>query len=197
MPARPPAPGDPVEELRDMHPFSPAQVVGYVALVLGVSGFLQRDDRRLKLLVACECFVYVVHFTLLGRPPAASSALVSGVRTLLSVRFRSAWLAAASVAVNVGLAVALSTRGAGWIPVVGSSLGAIAVFTMRGVPMRLVLLASTSLWLANNVLSRSLGGTVLESLIAATSISTILRMTLAERAAAGERARSKPEGATP
>ncbi|WP_242334646.1 MULTISPECIES: YgjV family protein [unclassified Anaeromyxobacter] len=180
-----------------MHPFSPAQVVGYVALVLGVSGFLQRDDRRMKLLVASECFVYVVHFTLLGRPPAASSALVSGVRTLLSVRFRSAWLAAASVAVNVGLAVALSTRGAGWIPVVGSSLGAIAVFTMRGVPMRLVLLASTSLWLANNVLSRSLGGTVLESLIAATSISTILRMTLAERAAAAESARSGAEGATP
>ena len=137
---------------------SPAQVAGYVALVLGVTGFLQHDDRRLKLFVSLECFVYVVHFALLGRPPAASSALVSGVRTLLSVRFRSAWLAAASVAVNVALAVALATRGAGGIPVVGSSLGAIAVFTMRGIPMRLVLLSSTSLWLANNVLAGSVGG---------------------------------------
>ena len=102
-----------------VHLLSPAQLLGYLALVLGVSGFLQRDDRRLKLLVAAECLVYVAHFALLGRPSASSSALVSAVRTGLSAWFRSAWLAAASVAVNVGLAVALGTTGTGWIPVFG------------------------------------------------------------------------------
>ncbi len=163
----------------DIQWLSPAQAVGYLALVLGIAGFLQRDDRRLKLFVAFESFAYVAHFALLGRPPAASSALVSGARTLLSVRFRSAWLAAASSAVSVGLALALSTRGLGWLPVVASCLGAIAVFTLRGIPMRLALLSSTSLWLANNILSRSVGGTVLESLIAAASVSTIARMALA------------------
>lgn len=162
-----------------MHWFSPAQVAGYVALVLGIAGFLQRDDRRLKLLVAGESLVYVLHFALLGNPAAASSACVSGVRTLLSVRYRSAWLAAASAAASVGLAASLSTRGAGWLPVAGSCLGAVALFTMQGIPMRLVLLGSTSLWLANNILSRSIGGTVLETLIAATSISTIVRMMMA------------------
>lgn len=178
-----------------MQLLSPAQVAGYVALILGVGGFLQRDDRRLKLLVAGECFVYVVHFALLGRPPAASSAAVSGVRTLLSAWFRSGWLAAATVAVNVGLAVALSTRGTGWIPVVGSSLGAVAVFTLEGLPMRLVLLTSTAAWLTNNVLSRSVGGTVLESLIALASLSTIVRMVAADRAAAGGRAAARSEQA--
>jgi hypothetical protein len=174
-----------------MHALSPAQLVGYLALVLGVAGFLQRDDRRLKLLVSAECFAYVVHFALLGVPSASSSALVSGVRTALSIRFRSAGLAAATVAVNVALAVAVSTHGAGWIPVAGSSLGAVAVFTMRGIPMRLVLLTSTACWLANNVLAGSIGGTVLESLIAAASLSTIVRMALAARGV-GARA----EGAT-
>ncbi len=178
-----------------MHPFSAAQVFGYVALVLGVSAFLQRDDRRLKLLVACLSFAYAVHFGLLGRPPAATSALVSGLRTLLAVRFRSAWLAAASVAVTLALAVAVSTHGAGWLPVVASCLGAVALFTMKGIPMRLVLLSSTSLWLANNVLSRSIGGTILESLIAAASISTIIRMTVAPGGAEGRPAASKTEGA--
>lgn len=179
-----------------MHPFSLPQLFGYVALVVGVTAFLQRDDRRLKLLVAGECLVYVVHFALLGRPSAASSALVSGVRTLVSVRYRSAWLAAASIAVNLALAVAVDTRGTGWIPVAGSCLGAIAVFTLHGIPMRLVLLCSTAAWLANNVLSRSVGGTVLESLIAAASVSTILRMTLAARAAAQARGvAGDPEGA--
>ena len=59
--------------------------------------------------------------------------------------------------------------------------------------MRLVLLTSTSLWLANNILSRSVGGTVLESIIAAASISTIARMALAKEAE--RRAVSKVEGA--
>jgi len=162
-----------------LNPFSPAQLAGYVALVLGVSAFLQRDDRRLKALIALECFVYVGHFTLLGRPPAASSAAVSGVRNLLSVWFRSGWLAAASVAANVAVALWLDTHGAGWIPVVGSCVGAVAVFTLQGVPMRLLLLSSTSLWLLNNILARSIGGVVLETLIAAASLTTIVRMVAA------------------
>ncbi len=170
-----------------MHALSPAQLVGYLALVLGVAGFLQRDDRRLKVLVTAECFAYVVHFALLGVPSASSSALVSGVRTALSIRFRSAWLAGATVAVNVGLALALGTAGTGWIPVFGSSLGAVAVFTLRGIAMRLVLLCSTACWLANNVLAGSLGGTALESIIAAASLSTIVRLALDGRAVgAGE-----------
>lgn len=161
---------------------SPAQLLGYVALVLGVSGFLQRDDRRLKLLVAGECLAYVAPFALLGRPSASSSALVSAVRTGLSAWYRSAWLAAASVAVNVALAVGLGTSGTGWIPVFGSSLGAVAVFTLRGIPMRVVLLVSTACWLANNLLAGSIGGTVLESLIATASLATIYRMAAARSA---------------
>jgi hypothetical protein len=175
------------------NPFSPAQLLGYVALVLGVSAFLQRDDRRLKLLLSAECFVLVAHFALLGRPPAATSALVSGVRTGLAAWYRSPWLAAVTAAATVGLALLVGTTGAGWIPVFGSSLGGIALFTMRGIPMRLLVLASTCCWLVNNVLAGSIGGTVLESLIAATSVTTIVRMALAARQEA--RVGAETEGA--
>ena len=164
---------------------SPAQVIGYVALVLGVTGFLQRDDRRLKLLVAGECFVYVAHFALLGNPPAASSALVSGVRMTLSVWFRSAWLAAASVAVNVGLAVAVGAQARSGCRSSARASARSRCSLMKGIPMRLVLLTSTACWLANNVLSGSVGGTVLESIIAAASVTTIVRMAMAARREVG------------
>jgi hypothetical protein len=170
-----------------MHSFtSPAQLVGFVALVLGVAAFLQRDDRRLKLLLVGECLAYVLHFALLGVPSAASSAGVNAVRTLLSIRFRSPWLAAAAIAVNLAAGAAVGAHGTGWIPVVGSSLGAVAVFTLQGIPMRLLMLASTGSWIVNDVLAGSIGGTVLESLIAAASVSTIVRMALAAREAEGE-----------
>lgn len=167
---------------------SPAQLLGFTALVLGIAAFLQKSDRRLKLLLVGESLAYVSHFVLLGAPSAASSAGVSGLRTLLSMRFRSSWLAAAAVAANVGLAAALGTHGTGWLPVVGSSLGTIAVFTLSGIPMRLVLLAATSCWLASNLLTGSMGGTLLEALVAVASLSTIVRLLRAQRAdaAAGE-----------
>ena len=59
-----------------MNPFSPAQLLGYLALVFGVSGFLQRDDRRLKLLLSAECFVLVGHFALLGDEEEAKPPVV-------------------------------------------------------------------------------------------------------------------------
>lgn len=159
-----------------MHLLSPEQLTGYLALVLGVAGFLQTDDRRLKLLVGLEGVAYVVHFALLGVPSAAGSAAVSAARTLLSIRIRSVWLAVASVAAALAIPVALRTRGPGWLPVAGSCLGAIAVCTMEGLPMRLVLLGATSCWLANNLLSGSVGGTVLEAFILAASLVTVVRL---------------------
>ncbi|HSM92524.1 MAG TPA: YgjV family protein [Anaeromyxobacteraceae bacterium] len=160
---------------------SPAQLLGYLAFVLGVTAFLQKDDRRLKAWVGAESLTYVLHFALLGNPSAAASALVSAIRSFLAIRFRSAWLAAVIVLVSVALGLAFSRGGAGWLPVAGSCIGAVAVFTMRGVPMRLVLLTSTFLWLANNALSRSIGGTLLEASIATASLTTIARMAAERR----------------
>jgi hypothetical protein len=51
-----------------------------------------------------------------------------------------------------------------------------AIFTMKGVPFRCVLLASTLLWLANNIISGSIGGTLLEVANATINIWTMVRM---------------------
>lgn len=155
---------------------SPAQLVGYLAFVLGVTAFLQRDDRRLKLFLFTESAAYVAHFLLLGNPTAASSAAVSGARTLLSVRFRSRRLAVIVIAVYLGLAAVLSRTAAGWLPAVGSCFATWGLFTQHGIRMRVLVLVSTLLWLANNVVSGSIGGTVLEAFIAAVSVVTLVRM---------------------
>jgi hypothetical protein len=47
---------------------------------------------------------------------------------------------------------------------------------MQGIPFRVVLLSSTLLWLANNIITGSIGGTVLEVANAAINIWTMIRM---------------------
>jgi hypothetical protein len=158
-----------------MRVLSPAQLVGYVAFVLGAAAFLQKSDRRLKFLNASQGVVYALHFLLLGNLPASGSSAISAVRSFLALRFRSLVLALAIVAAHLAVGV-LFAHGIGWLPVIGSSAATVAIFTMSGIRLRSVLLGCTLLWLVNNIASRSIGGTALELTNFTTNLTTILRM---------------------
>lgn len=175
-----------------MNFFNLAQCVGYVAFVFGVTAFLQKNDRRLKFFVASESFAYAIHFVLLGNFPASASASVSGVRSLLALKSRSPLLAVAIVVVNLGFGFILVKSPLGWLPVTASCIGSLAVFMMRGIPMRLALFSCTVLWLVNNIVSGSIGGTLLELVIATVNISTMIRMFVLKTAIRPGHGRSVP-----
>jgi len=160
-----------------------AQCVGYVAFVVGVCAYLQKNDRRLKFLNGAQCLIYGVHFALLGNLPASSSLLTSSARSFLALKTRSLYVAALILTVNLAFGFVFAKNAVGWIPVIGSCFATVAIFLMRGIPMRLVMLVCTLLWLVNNILSASIGGTMLELVIGIVNITTILRLL---------RSRSKP-----
>lgn len=160
--------------------FSVTQCVGYAAFLLGVSAFLQKNDRRLKALNGAESLVYAVHFALLGNMTACASTVVSGIRSLLAVKLRSPFLAAAIIIVNVALGFIFGRGCAGWLPVIASCAATLAILLMSGIKMRLVLLGCTLLWLVNNILSGSIGGTLLEAVIATINTATIAQMLKAD-----------------
>jgi len=156
--------------------FSPAQLLGYVAFVLGVGCFLQTDDRRFKWFMTGECIAYIAHFALLGNPTAVASSSLSMLRSLLSLYTRSRWVAVGVVAANVGFGLTIATQPSDWLPLAASCLGTIALFTLQGIRMRLLMLCGTGLWIANNLIAGSIGGTALEVVVAAVNLTTIARM---------------------
>ena len=163
---------------------APAQCVGYLAFILGVGSFLQTDDRRFKLFMAGECFAYIVHFALLGTPTAVASSTMSFLRSLLAMRTRALWVAALVVAANLALGLSLAHRPSDWLPLGASCLGTLALFLLQGIPMRLVMLCGTCLWIANNLIAGSVGGTALEVVVACVNAVTIVRMMRQARVAA-------------
>ena len=156
--------------------FSPAQLVGYIALALGITAFLQKSDDRLKFFNATQGLFYALHFILLGNLPASASSITSSLRSFLALRYRSWALGGVMFCVNVGLGVAFARTRAGWLPIVGSCIATVAIFTLKGIPFRSMLLASTLLWLANNIITGSIGGTLLEVANATINITTMVRM---------------------
>jgi len=169
--------------------FAPAQLVGYLALILGVTAFLQRNDQRLRLFSASQCIVYALHFYLLGNGPAAIGATVSSARSLISMRYRSPFLVVIFLGVILWLGAHYITSPVGWLPIGASGAAVIAMFLCHGITMRVILFGCTLLWLANNLLCGSIGGTILELLLATINASTITRMILARRKAVALAAR--------
>lgn len=164
--------------------FSPAQLFGYLVFAIGVLAFLQKKDTKLKYLLSIESAFYMIHFFLLGNMSACASAAISSVRTFLSLRFHSRILVVFFIALNIGISAMVVQSWIGWLPVIGSCTATIAVFLMTGIPMRATLLSATFFWLANNILSGSIGGTALETMIAIANFSTIVRMVRGRRNAA-------------
>jgi hypothetical protein len=175
--------------------FSAAQWLGYIAFAFGVGCFLQKDDRRFKLFMALECLSYVLHFWLLAVPTAVASSLVSLARSLVAMRTHSPWAAAGFVALLLALGVWLYSGWVSLLPLAASCIGTLALFLLKGIAMRVVMLGGTLLWVVNNVLVGSVGGTMLEVVVATTNAFTIWRMWRERRAAAQPGAASESQRA--
>ncbi len=156
--------------------FSPAQCVGYIAFVLGVTAFLQKLDWKLKAFNASESVAYAIHFFLLGNPAASASSLIAFVRSTLAIKVRSPVLAVFLIVLTLGVGGFVARSWTDWIPVIASCIATYAVFLMTGIQLRLAFLVCTLLWLVNNVLSGSIGGTALETTIGLANGTTIIRL---------------------
>ena len=165
---------------------APSQLVGYLAFFLGITAFAQRIDWRLKFLVASECVAYTLHFFLLGNNAAAVSAALSALRTFASLKTHSPWVAGFFLVLNLVLGMAVANSWTAIFPIMAGLSGTVAVFLLRGVGMRLLLLCATLCWLTNNILSGSIGGTLLESSIAVVNGATMWRLWRSGRLHQGE-----------
>ncbi len=156
--------------------FSFTQILGYVAFVLGVLAFLQKNDISFKVVAAVECAIYAVHFHLLGNDTAAILLLVSVLRNGFSIYTRSRWVAGFFVLVGVVSGAWLAQHWYSALPIFAQFLTTIALFFMVGVAMRISCGIASFCWLINNIFSGSIGGIVLELFIQTANTITIFRM---------------------
>ncbi len=161
--------------------FSPAQLMGYGAFVFGMACFAQTDDRRFRIFMALECAAYVVHFALLGQGTAVASTAVSLARSLASLSARTPAVGLFFVVLSLVLGAWLYAGPLSLLPIASSCIGTAALFWLQGLRMRVLMLLGTLLWLVNNLLVGSVGGSALEACLALSNLWTIRRLWRAER----------------
>lgn len=149
---------------------------GHAALLVSMVTFSRKHDTHFKGWLVGQNLLYAIHFFLMGNLAAVVGSSLSSVRTLLSLRTRSMAVVALLLATNVLLGFWVVKAAWNVIPLIATAIATVAMFRLQGVKLRYAILFCTLLWLTNNILTGSIGGTVMESLIAVISSVTIFRL---------------------
>jgi len=156
--------------------FSTAQMFGHAALLVSLVTFSRKRDTHFKGWLVGQNLLYAIHFFLMGNLAAMVGSTLSSTRTLLSLYTRS--LVGIAILLTANVLLGFWVVKAAWnvIPLTATAIATVAMFRLHGLQLRCVMLLCTILWLINNILTGSIGGTAMESMIAVMSCFTIFRL---------------------
>jgi len=138
--------------------------------------FSRKRDTQFKGWLVGQNLLYAIHFFLMGNLAAMVGSTLSSTRTLLSLYTRSLVVIAILLTANVLLGFWVVKAAWNVIPLTATAIATVAMFRLHGLQLRCVMLLCTILWLINNILTGSIGGTAMESMIAVMSCFTIFRL---------------------
>ena len=139
-----------------------AQGVGVIAFLIGITTFINRDERRFKQQLALYSGIIGLHFILMGALPAGMSAGLNAVRTLISLRTRNLWIMVIFIALTLILGLGKLQLAMELLPVAGTVASTWALFRCKGLTTRCVMWCSTACWVTHNFWLGSIGGTLIE-----------------------------------
>jgi hypothetical protein len=158
------------------------QFFGLAALVICLVAFASKHDDRLLVLLISANVAFALQFAFFGSWTAAALTVLVIARIVLARRYvGSQWVMWVVLVANL-VAAALTWRD--WVdvlPLTAATLGTIAMFLLRGIPMRIMLGLAALAWMLNNLAIGSIGGTLAEGMIFVTNVVTIIRMARARK----------------
>lgn len=153
-----------------------AQAIGLLALGVGASAFLHRDDQKLRYYLTAFTFLMAIHFFMLGLWTASILAILGSARNYVSSLTNNKWVMIIFLVVAWLMAIPNSSQWVHLLPVIGGSFGTWAVFREKGIRMRFLMLLGTICWLSHNHLVGSIGGVIIEGLFLVVNSRTMLRL---------------------
>jgi len=155
-----------------------AQLIGGIAFFIGILAFWQKDDKKFRYQMMGYCFVMSVHFLMLGSASTAIGSAINGARIFASIKSQSKVVMSVFIILLVTLTLPNVDKWYELPPIIGSVLATWALFSAKGVQLRLLILFNSVCWLLHNVLAGSIGGSIIEASFVITNIATIYQLVL-------------------
>lgn len=128
-----------------------AQGVGVIAFLIGITTFINRDERRFRLQLAVYSAIIGVHFFLMGAGSAGMSAGLNALRTVISLRTRSLWVMTVFILLTLILGLGKLQHAMELLPIIGTVASTWALFRCKGLTVRCVMWCSTACWVTHNL----------------------------------------------
>ena len=158
-----------------------AQLIGAIAFMIGVMAFWQKDDIKFRYQMAGYCLVMTMHFLMLGATVAAIGSAINGLRIYSSSKSQSKILMAIFMALLLGLTLPNVEQWYEIPTIVGSVMATWALFSVKGIALRSLILVNSCCWLIHNVLTGSIGGSLIEATFIVANSFTIYRLMTQDR----------------
>lgn len=158
------------------------QLLGGLSFLLALVAFYQKCDIDLKILLCLVMVIHSAHFYFLDSIVPALICLLSLVRTIVSIYTSSFKIALLFIVLTLLVGIGNFESSRDVLVILASVVGVYSLFCLEGVKMRIGLISGACLWLTNNILVGSIGGSLMEAFIIATNVCTIYRLQRISRA---------------
>ncbi|WP_244639844.1 YgjV family protein [Devosia pacifica] len=163
------------------------QSVALLALALCVAAFANKQDDRLLLILIFGNVAFAVQFALFEAWVAAGISALIVLRIILARKMEGNWIAMLAMLLATILIAGVSWQGIQDVfPLAAGVFGTVAMFMLRGIPMRAVLALAAACWIVTNAMVGSIGALAAEAMMLATNLWTISRI-LKERRGEADR----------
>jgi hypothetical protein len=156
-----------------------SQIIGFAALILGVSGYQFNFRNKILLFQGSANFLWAIHFYLIGAFTGSAVNLVAVARnyTFVKYRLKFRWPILPVVFIAIFTAAIIFT----WqgylslLPLGGMICGTIAFWHKNPTFIRFLSLACSPMWFVYNFISGSYPGVIIEVFIFCSILIAILR----------------------
>lgn len=153
-----------------------AQAIGCIAFAVGLAGYAQTQDQRVRIIMGAQGLIAALHFFMLGRYSGAFSAGISGLRNFASLHGKLKILTVPFIIFYVVLGLYGYKAWFDLLPIFASTLSTYNYFYLEGRMFRVNLILVSALWFVHNVFALSWALMAMEFLMVIIGIKTYLKL---------------------
>lgn len=158
------------------------QGVGLLASFFMVLAYVYKSDVKFKVFLTIGTLFLGIHFYFLGALSGMAISLINSARIGTSIKFhQSNLIMILFILAYIFSGLYFFENAIDFLPIISGIIGALAMYKLSGIKLRITMSFVSIGWLVHNVLSHSLGGIVTEIFISSVNIITITRLFLAKK----------------
>lgn len=153
------------------------QILGFIAMFVGISGYLVTDDRKTIKIFIVSCVFWILHFIYLVNYGALAATSVGLIRLILSLKYQKnisvfMWIIALTIAVGI---YSFNGQALSMLPLLATSISSYGFFFLEKIKLRILLAWVSLMWLTYHLNTWSMSGVLNEIIVQGTILYSVYK----------------------